>query len=111
MFSYLTSKFSDLYNLSEPLFKEYVFKSPAPPESNSWGNVYLCVQKKDTLCRRFKCIKFDSYESANEHFHKNYKNKDLSASTMMPICKYTPLYFHPYFLRRKLSNLFINVQM
>ena len=109
MFSYLTSKFSDLYILSEPLITSS-FKVPAFQSSNSnnnnnsWGNVYLCVQQNKSC--RMKCKKFDSYESADEHFHKYYKQEDVQLSTLMPICKYTPHYFHPYFLRRKLSKCF-----
>ena len=76
--------------------------------SNNSSNVYLCTQSDNF--KPYKCIMFLSYLDANNYYKNNYNGKVIF-STMIPVCKFVPIYFHKYVLNRKLSNLLIKVEI
>lgn len=84
--------------------------------SGNWfSRVYLCCENIDfTLpdtfspIKGFKCIKHNSFESADLTW-----NKDLVQfhsfnfrHTMIPVCKWVPEFFDKYILNWKLKNLY-----
>ena len=75
--------------------------------SNNYSNVYLCTQSDNF--KPYKCIMFSSFVEANIYYQRNYSEKVFS--TMIPVCKFVPLYFHKNILKHKLSNLLINVKI
>ena len=75
---------------------------------NNYSNVYLCTQTEKF--KPYKCIMFYSFLEANNFYQRNYSGKVLH-STIIPVCKFVPLYFHKSILKHKLSNLLINVEI
>lgn len=76
--------------------------------------VYLCVKEKEKTehySLNFKCIKFDTYEEADTYYKKNYNRRQEEFSTLMPLCRFIPFYFHESVLNYKLSKLFINAEI
>jgi hypothetical protein len=76
--------------------------------------VYLCVIENEL----FMCRKYNSFTKADNAYKNNYINKHYQeyrnftgVSTMIPICRYIPTYFHRFVLHYKLSNLFIKVRI
>lgn len=64
---------------------------------------YLCIYDNN----KFNCTKFNNFEDADNYYLKNYNNT-LQYSSIIFICKYIPLFLHKYFIKNKLSNIFIN---
>ena len=67
---------------------------------------YFCTIKNNRITGQiygFDCIKFDKFEDANKHLLlKKHENQ----TTIIPICKYTPVLVHPFILNCKLFNSF-----
>lgn len=76
--------------------------------SNNSSNVYLCTQSENL--KPYKCIMFLSYSEADNYYKNNYSEKVIF-STIIPVCKFVPIYFHKCILNRKLSNLLIKVEI
>jgi hypothetical protein len=76
--------------------------------SANFSNVYLCTQS-DKL-KPYKCIMFLSHLEADNYYKQKYSGKVIF-STIIPVCKFIPLYFHKNILKHKLSNLLINVEI
>jgi hypothetical protein len=65
--------------------------------------VYLCM-KYDTDIK-YKCIKFDSYEKAEEYYKSVYSHRANNfIKKLIPLCSYTPLFLHNMILDFKLKN-------
>ena len=80
----------------------------------SVSKIYLCVKLRDKMeyfYLNYNCIKFDTYEEADKYYKKSFEDKTIESSTMMPVCKYVPEYFHPMILNYKLSKLFIDAHI
>lgn len=88
-------------------------------ETNTYYNrVYLCSQ----YIASFKCKKFNTFKEADDHHIETYKNKkekhsnnilpiNNNVSTLIPICKYVPLFMDKWILRYKLRNmLYVNIE-
>jgi hypothetical protein len=65
---------------------------------------YLCIYN----INKFNCTKFNDFHEANNYYLKNNNNNTLQYSTIIFICKYIPLFLHKYFIKNKLSNIFLN---
>ncbi len=82
-----------------------------------YDRVYLCTQTVTGIdCKRFK-----SFEEADSYKNNTHKTKETSetnlifptlnlASTMIPMCKYTPIIFDKPILKFKLANT-MNVKL
>ena len=77
--------------------------------------IYLCVKlhdKMECFSLNYNCIKFDTYKEADEYYKEKFENNvRVDSSTLMPVCKYIPEYFHPLILNYKLSKLFIDAHI
>lgn len=78
--------------------------------------VYLCVKEKEKekiehYFLNFKCIKFDTFEEADRYYKQKYNRQQAEYSTLMPLCRFIPSYFHEPVLNYKLSKLFINAEI
>jgi len=88
----------------------YNFRNPNK-KSNYYDRVYLCVEKNksdDIIIEGFHCFRFKSFEDADSYYNNNNKNDStiLTRSTMIPICKWVPLFCDPYIINYKLKKLF-----
>lgn len=72
--------------------------------------IYLCVKLHEND-KNYNCIKFDTYNEADIYYNSCYKDTKVEYSTMLPVCKYIPEYFHPSILNYKLSKIFINASI
>jgi len=76
-----------------------------------YNYIYLCIKPKDSskIISNFSCYRFDSYENANIFFYHHFINNENRPiiSTMIPVCKYIPVMFHPYIIHYKLSKSII----
>jgi hypothetical protein len=71
--------------------------------------VYLCLIQYDQY---FICKKYDTFKKADNAYKNIYLNDNLfSMSTMIPVCRYIPTYFHRFVLHYKLSNIFVKVRI
>jgi hypothetical protein len=70
--------------------------------------IYLCTKCKYT--QNYNCIKFNSYQDADNYYKKYYINNSED-STIIPVCKYAPFLLHKYILNYKLSQIFINIKI
>jgi hypothetical protein len=61
-----------------------------------------------SLYENYKCIKFSSYEEADDYY-KKYYNQNFENSILLPVCGFTPLFLHKYILHYKLSKTFIKI--
>lgn len=66
-------------------------------------NIYLCVKNNNY----FECKSFEDFNKANQYFREKYRISDIQASTMIPICIFTP--FKKYLLQYRLSKIFDKV--
>lgn len=78
--------------------------------NTEWKNsVYLCVECKNDYKMLFQCKRYNSFDEADKGFKNNFdepKYYDDYLSTMIPISKYTPEYFHKYIINLELSKMF-----
>jgi hypothetical protein len=70
--------------------------------------VYLCVERKCNYQAYFECKKFNSFVDANKEY---FDNSFGSLSTMIPVSKYVPKYFHTYILNKELTNIYFKVKI
>ena len=66
-------------------------------------SVYLCVKENNN--RHYNCKKFKDFEQANRVFREYYDKKNISSTTMIPVCNFNP--FYKLELWYKLSKVFI----
>jgi hypothetical protein len=66
--------------------------------------IYLCIKHNKNY---YECSKYDSYQIADKVFNEKYKYEQNISSTMIPVCRFIPIYFHNYILHYKLSKIFI----
>jgi hypothetical protein len=66
--------------------------------------IYLCVKYNKNY---YECSKYDTYEIADNVFNQKYKYENNISSTLIPVCRFIPLFFHHYILHYKLSKIFI----
>ena len=80
-----------------------------PNENNWYDCVYYCIQTNDKLIKnKFVCYKYKNLKEADT-YSKNIKynfNLNNSNTVLIPMCKWIPDIFHPYFLNKKLLTLF-----
>ena len=63
--------------------------------------VYLCIKYETDI--KYKCIKFDSYEKAEEYYKSVYSHRaNIFKKKLIPLCSYTPLFLHNMILDFKL---------
>lgn len=83
------------------------------PPTKYYNRVYLCTEDLTPInrsnynmpIRGFICKKFCDFEFADEYY-QNMPNKENIRSTMIPICKWSPLWFDKYILEFRLKNIF-----
>lgn len=77
-----------------------------PNENNWYDCVYYCIQTNDKVRKNeFVCYKYKNFEKANTHGKYNY-HLNTSNTALIPMCKWIPDIFHPYFLNKKLLKIF-----
>lgn len=78
--------------------------------NTSWkDSVYLCIECKNDYKTLFQCKRFNSFDEADEEFKikfDEYIYYDKYYSTMIPINKFVPTYFHKSIINIELSKLF-----
>lgn len=78
-------------------------------ENNKWYNkVYLCVEKNGDKKRinGFNCYSFKSFVEADSYCKKMNFDKEDKRTTIVPMCKWVPIYFHKYVLNKTLQKLY-----
>ena len=74
----------------------------------NYNCVYLCVNEEDV----FRCVKYNSFQEANQKCNRLYCNYNKNIiTTMIPVCRFLPVYFHKYVLHYKLSKMFIKIKL
>jgi hypothetical protein len=68
--------------------------------------VYLCVKNKNKFS--YECKKFQNYEKAMQVYRDFYDKREVTSSTMIPICNFNP--FYKLLLWYKLSKIFIKIK-
>ena len=91
------------------VFKRYVYDYVHPSSNPEYYNrIYLCVEKKSPpssqVIEGFQCYRCLNLEEANKE--KAKKEFSTSRSTLIPICKWVPLFMDPYLVDYKLKNIF-----
>lgn len=71
----------------------------------SYSDIYLCY-KPNKYNKQFKCIKFNSYEDADQYYKENHSGKQ---STLFPVYKYMPQFMKNMSIHYKLSKTFIHI--
>jgi hypothetical protein len=80
------------------------------PNDYNFSNVVLCVKKNDSI-DTFVCHKFNTFIEADKYFNSNYSNKDVINSTMIPICKFMPIFLEKKIIQYKLSTIFNKIEL
>ena len=70
--------------------------------SNNVLKVYLCTQNPSSW--HYECQMFDNFLQADDYYMKKYQNT-RPKSTMIPVCKYIPIFMHKSFLNHKLGKM------
>jgi len=65
--------------------------------------IYLCANEPGTSY--YECAQYNTFREATRH-HDYSPNTN---TTMIPVCRFVPLFFHNAILRHKLARLFIRV--
>jgi hypothetical protein len=73
----------------------------------NYFKVYLCTQMPSSWT--YECRMFNSFQEADAYYTQNYETT-RPKSTMLDICKYTPLFLHRPILNYKLGKMH-NVQL
>ena len=93
-------------NLTESYFIMDVLKNAR--NENWYDKVYLCVEKNGDKVQvnGFNCYTFTSFLEADSYCKKMNINKEEKRTTMIPVCKWVPSYFHKYILNKTLQKLY-----
>jgi hypothetical protein len=107
-----------LYTEIINMYLQIMNNSKSPDDENNDSNdhncVYLCLIHYDLIHynQYFICKKYDTFKKADNAYKNIYSNSNLSGfSTMVPVCRYIPTYFHRFVLHYKLSNIFVKVRI
>ena len=80
------------------------------PNSNYYNRVYLCVDKNkpdDIILKGFNCYRFKNFQEADFYYNKIHDSTIAPLrSSIIPICKWIPLFCDPYILNYKLKKQF-----
>lgn len=80
---------------------------------NQNNYIYLCLKCKDDY-NIFQCKRFDSYNDADKEFKINFNSSkyyDNYISTMIPIPRFIPTYFHTPILNNVLSRSYVKAEI
>ena len=74
------------------------------------NRIYLCYQDKTNSCS-FNCKLFNSFIEADNYYHTTIFNIKHQNSTMIPIFKYSPIFFDKFILKYNIQNMFCNINI
>ena len=92
------------------LFRNYIYNYVQPSSPDYFNRVYLCVEKKSPpphssqVIEGFQCYRCSNLKEATKE--KTKKTILTTRSTLIPICKWVPLFMDPYLVDYKLKKHF-----